>query len=166
MMIAIDILDWIGRITSLIFIITLILGVVAWFRGILPALIRLGNGLSRRKIVIFAKGDHLRSLEASLLDSKLFDKKNVIDISDLSDFGRAEQGTLFLVYWDDWQDKITEILKRKKDFTAMIVYAPIMNSIPRDKMEELNNERNVVVANLRGRLLNDIVSSLITTSYQ
>lgn len=165
-MIVITILDWVGWITAALFLVTLILGIYAWLKGILPALIRLGNGLSKRKIAIFAKGDNLKSLQDLLEDSKLFDKKNIIGISSTSDFGRAERATLFLIFWDDWQDKIDEILRAKKDNTALVVYAPKQNSIPPDKFIELNSKRNVMVANFRGRLLNDIVVSLMTTSYQ
>ena len=163
----VDILDWVGRVTTVIFLLTLAYGIYAWARGILPALIRLGNGLSKRKIAIFARGDHLRSLESLLLDSKLFNKKNVIDISSDSDFGRAEQATLYLIFWHDWQDKITEILNTKKDNTGLVVYAPQdLGLIPQDKLKELTGKRNVIVVNFRGRLLNDIVISLMTTSYQ
>lgn len=163
----ISFLDWVGRFTAVIFLLTLICGIYAWVKGILPALIRLGNGLSKRRIAIFAKGDHLRSLESLLLDSKLFSKKNVIDISSDSDFGRAEQATLFLIFWHDWQDKIAEILSAKKDNTALVVYAPPeLGLIPQDKLKELNGKRNVIVVNFRGRLLNDILISLISTSYQ
>jgi hypothetical protein len=163
----VDILDWVGRVTAILFLLTLAYGIYAWSRGILPALIRLGNGLSRRKIAIFAKGDHLRGLESLLSDSKLFNRNNVIDISAESDFGRAEQATLFLVFWDDWQDKIDKILSLKKDGTALIVYAPSgPRSIPEDKLKELDGKRNVTLANFRGRLLNDIVVSLMTSGYQ
>lgn len=163
----ISILDWISRVTTVIFLVTLIYGIYAWVKGILPALSRLGNGLSKRRIAIFARGDHLRSLESLLLDTKLFNKKNVIDISSDSDLGRAEQATLFLIFWPDWQNQIAEILNAKKDTTALVVYAPQdLGAIPLDKMKELNSKRNVIVVNLRGRLLNDIVVSLMTTSYQ
>lgn len=131
----------------------------------LPALVRLGNGLSRRKIAIFAKGNNLNFLTNLLVDTKLFNKKNLIDVSSSGDFGRAERATVFLVFWDDWQDKIDEILRAKKDNTALVVYAP-PGAIPRDKLVELDNKRNVTVTNFRGRLLNDIVVSMITTSYQ
>lgn len=163
----ISLLDWVGRITSLIFLLTLILGVYAWAKGILPALIRLGNGLSKRKIAIFARGDHLESLKYLLTDSKLFSEKNIINISSDGDFGRAEQATLFLVFWHDWQDKITEILQAKKDNTAVVVYAPSdQGPIPPNKWTELNSKRNITIANMRGRLLNDVITSLISTTYK
>jgi hypothetical protein len=163
----ITILDWVGRVTAVIFLLTLALGIYAWLKGILPALFRLGNGFSKRKIAIFAKGDNLKILMNLLVDTELFDKRNMIDISSGGDFGRAERATLFLIFWDDWQDKIDEILRAKKDNAALVVYAPKgPGSIPPDKFVELNSKRNVMVTNFRGRLLNDIVISLMTTSYQ
>lgn len=160
-------LDWVSRVTAVIFLVTIAFGIYAWLKGILPALWRLGNGFSKRKIAIFAKGDNLKSLNSLLEDTKMFNKKNIIDISSDSDFGRAERATLFLVFWHDWQDKIDEILSAKKDNTALVVYAPQdLGFIPQDKMKKLNSERNVMVTNFRGRLLNDIVVSLMTTSYQ
>ncbi len=163
----IDILDGIGRITTVIFLVTIIWAVYAWFKGILPAMLRLGNGLAKRKIAIFAKGDNYSSLCDLLTDSKLFNKNNIIRISSPGDFGKAEQSTLYLVFWHDWQDKIDEILTSKKDNTALIVYAPQdLGFIPQEKMKDLNSKRNVIVTNFRGRLLNDIVGSLMTTSYQ
>lgn len=163
----ISFLDWVSRVTTVIFLISLIYGIYAWFRGVLPALIRLGNGLAKRKSAIFAKGDHLRGLESLLSDSKLFNRRNMIDITSDNDFGRAERATVFLVYWDDWQDKIDKILNLKKDDTALIVYAPSgPRSIPDDKLKELDGRRNVTLANFRGRLLNDIVVSLMTTGYE
>lgn len=161
----ITILDWVGYATTVIFLLTLALGLYAWLKGIIPPLVRLGNGLSRRKIAIFAKGDNLKTLVNLLEDTKLFNKKNVIDISSSGDFGRAERATLFLIFWDDWKDKIDEILLAKKDNTALVVYAP-PGSIPPDKFAKLDIQRNVMVTNFRGRLLNDIVISLMTTSYQ
>ena len=119
----VDLIDWVGRLTTVIFIVTFVLGINAWAKGIIPALWRLGNGLSKRKIAIFAKGDHLKSLQDLLEDSKLFHIKNLIGISSFGDLGRAERATLFLVFWDDWQDKIDEILSAKKDTDALVVYA-------------------------------------------
>jgi hypothetical protein len=165
--IIISILDWVGRVTAVIFLVTLIWGISAWAKGILPVLIRLGKGLSQRKIAIFAKGENLKSLESLLEDSKIFNKKNVIGVGLDSDLGRAEGATVFLVFWHDWQDQISEILSMKKDTTALIVYAPQeLGFIPPDKSKELNSKRNVIIVNFRGRLLNDIIVSLITTGYQ
>lgn len=159
--------DAFGHISTIIVIVSAIYGAILWFRGIVPVLIRLGNGLARRKIAIFAKGDNLTSLETVLNDSKLFNKVNVLKIPTTRDIGIAEGATLFLVYWPDWKDEIENVIAKKADETALIVYAPQdQGLIPKDTMAVLDRERNVVVNNFRGRLLNDIVVSLITTSYE
>lgn len=135
--------------------------------GLLPVLIRLGNGLRKRRIAIFAKGDALDSLEALIGDSKLFAAKNVTRIASVGDFGRAEDASVFLVYWPDWQQELAQIIAKKADRTALVIYAPQGHGfIPPESMALLEQHRNVVLANLRGRLLNDIVVSLITSGYE
>jgi len=161
------ILDWFGYVSTVIVIFTSIAACVLWVRGVMPVLIRLGHGLSKRKIAIFAKGDSLVSLENLLHDSKLFNRVNVLKIPDEGDFGIAEDATVFLVYWPDWKDQMGKILDHKVDSTALIVYAPQeQGPIPSEVMHLLEKKRNVVVNNFRGRLLNDIVASMITTSYE
>ena len=159
----IDFLDWVGRATTVLFLITLVAGVIAWGRGILPPLWRMGNGFAKRKIAIFAKSENLGILESILLGSSLFNKKNLIGITSPNDLDRAEQATLFLVYWHDWKDSIEKIIEAKKYSTALVVYAP-QEHIEADKMALLNSKRNVVLANFRGRLLNDVIVSLISTN--
>ena len=161
------ILDVLGYFSTVIVIISVLVGIYLWLRGIVPVLIRLGNGLSRRKIAVFATGDMAQSLEDLLHDSKLFDRANVIRITRAEDLGRAEGATLFLVYWPDWRNSVKEILEAKNDGTALVVYAPQdQGLIPQPEMTLLNSKRNVVVTNFRGRLLNDVVVCMITTSYE
>ena len=141
--------------------------VVLWARGIGPVLLRLGMGLARRKIAMFAKGDIAGSLESLLLDSRLFSRRNLVPIRHDGDIDKGRSATLFVVYWPDWSKRLKEILAQKSDGTALIVYAPHDGGpIPKDALLELNRKRNVVVCNFRGRLLNDIVVSMITTSYE
>ena len=106
------------------------------------------------------------SLESLLLDSRLFKKRNVIAIGHDGDIEKGRAATLFIVYWPDWTGSVDEILKEKTDGAALIVYAPQdKGSIPKDALAAFNRKRNVVICNFRGRLLNDIVVSMITTSY-
>jgi len=164
----INILNFVGYLSTFIVIIVFITGMVLWFKGILPVLFRLGKGLSKRKIAIFAKSDNLTSLKSLLLDSELFSEKNIVKITSNDDIGKAEESTLFLIFWHDWGKKdIDEILNKKTDKTALVIYAPQDKGfISKEDFKKINKERNVSIANLRGRLLNDIVSSLITTSYE
>ncbi len=165
-MLVLTFLDWVGWVSSALLVVAIILGAIAWIRGIVPALYRLGNGLAKREIAIFAKGDNLTSMMSLLEDTKLFNKRNIITIASDNDLGRGEKATLLLVHWDDWENKIEDILLAKKNATALIVYAPRQNSIPTAKFLVLGKYSNVTVTNFRGRLLNDIVVSLMTTGYQ
>ncbi len=158
------IFDWLGYASTIIVLASLFYALFLWARGIAPVLVRLGNGLARRKIAIFAKGDALRSLEDLLHDCKLFNKANVISIATEGDISRSEEATIFLVNWADWNHQIESILQQKKDGTAVVVYAT-HGSISPEMMGRLANERNTAVCNFRGRLLNDLVTSMITTSY-
>lgn len=165
--IAIAVLDVLGYISTILLIVSLVYGVYLSISGFLPVLIRLGAGLKKRKIAIFAKGDSLNSLQALFKDSNLFNSRNVIPITSVSDLGRAEMASVFLVYWPDWIEHLPQILTCKKDRTALIIYAPQgEGSLPNESILLLEQHRNVVLANLRGRLLNDIVISLITTGYE
>ena len=160
------ILNYLGYASSILVLVTTVLAVIAWFKGIRPAIIKLGNGLAKRKIAIFAKSDTLSSLISLLTDSGLILKDNITHIAKEDDFGKSEDSTLFLVYWPDWKDKILKIRDIKRDGEALVIYAPRSEGmIPENVMAELDKGRNVTVVNFRGRLLNDIVTAMITTGY-
>ena len=159
-------LNFLGYVSTIIVGITFFLAIVAWFRGITPALVRLGNGLAKRKIAIFAKSDALSSLNSLLIDSGLFLEKNITKITKEDDFGKSEGSTLFLVYWPDWKNEIVKIKDLKQDNEALVIYAPrSAGLISENVMGELDKGRNVTVVNFRGRLLNDMVTAMITTGY-
>lgn len=155
-----------GYALTIIFAFGVLYAVYLWARGIAPALIRLGNGLARRKIAIFAKGNVADSLHSLLGDSNLFRHTNLITIRHEGDIGKAEPASVFLIHWPDWIGAIDQILAQKRDKTALILYAPPGNMVPPDVMAKINNVRNATLVNLRGRLMNDIVLSMITTSYE
>ena len=96
----------------------------------------------------------------------MFNGKNICEITKKEDIGIAEQASLFLVFWPDCQNYIDDILSKKLDTYALIVYAPReLGSIPEDQLKKIDGFRNTSVTNFRGRLLNDVVTAMITTSY-
>lgn len=156
----------IGTIETIAFVTITVTAIVLWARGIWPVLYRLGNGLANRKIAIFAKGDTRASLKSLLLDSELFREKNIFEISGVNDLGKAETASVYLVYWPDWSNDIGKILSMKPDRCALVVYAPYnLEKIPADQMMNLDGKRHTAVTNFRGRLLNDIVASMVITPY-
>jgi hypothetical protein len=158
-------LEYIHLVVFLIGVVAIIVGFVAVVRGVVPVLWRLGNGLANRKIAIFAKGDNGPSLKSLLLDSKLIRNKNIVDVSRPEDIGRAEAATVYIVVWSDFADDIDAILNRKSDSCALIIYSPYdQEPIPSAQMKKLDGTRHTAVTNFRGRLLNDVITSMITTS--
>lgn len=154
----------IGAAVAVVSAIALAYGV---FIGVLPTLIRLGKGLSRRKVSIFAAGAELASIQNHLTDSRLFKQKNILSVQSLSEISRAEDCSVFVVYWNQWKDNLDSILKIKKDRTALLIYAPQIDGfIPKDDMAKLETHRNVIVTNFRGRLMNDLVVTMISSGYE
>ena len=167
-------LTYVGYFTTILFILGVLWAAILWARGIIPVLYRLGKGLSGNKIMIFAATDNASSLENMLIESGLFQKQNISHISSIDDLERTEGFSLFLVYWPDWEDNIRKILTQKTKKTALILYAPHVidpatgkpKIVPKEIMSELNEKLNITLVNFRGRLLNDILVSMITKSYQ
>ena len=151
-----------GGISTLITLTAVLYGAYLFARGIFPVWYRLGMGLSKRKIAVFAEKefDDLRDM---LVESGLFLKKNVIKIEKQS-IKKAQGMTLFLIHWKSFESEIEKILEMKEFGTALIVYAPQSEGfIDKPMMDKISQERNSIVVNLRGRLLNDILVSMITT---
>jgi hypothetical protein len=159
------IIEPVGTVETVILAFGIGYAIYLWVRGVLPALLRLGNGLAKRKIAIFAKQDNLASLKHLLTDSKLFRERNICEIGRKEDFGRADKASVYLVLWPDWTEEIDEILNKKSDNCPLIVSPPDRGRIPDEQMKRLDGKRNTAVTNFRGRLLNDIVTAMITTSY-
>lgn len=162
-----NIIAVVATIDTIILIIVVIYSATLWLRGISPVLYRLGSGLAKRKIAIFANAENCASLKNLLLDSKLFNQKNIYEIGGVQDIGRCEDASVYLVFWHDWVKDIDTILDKKPDRCALVVYAPYEGGkISSEQMTKLDGHRHTAVTNFRGRLLNDIVVSMITTHYE
>ena len=107
------------------------------------------------------------STEFTATHQKRRGSKNILEICGSQDIGKAEEASVYLVFWPDWIQNIDEILNEKPDKCALVVYAPYnLPRIPEDQMVKLDGKRHTAVTQFRGRLLNDIVTSMITTHYE
>ena len=80
---------------------------------------------------------------------------------------KAESISLLLVHYNSFRDKINEIISIKHDSDALIIYAPQEEGfIEKDILKNINSQRNAIIVNFRGRLLNDVLVSMITTGYK
>ncbi|EKD44716.1 MAG: hypothetical protein ACD_71C00032G0004 [uncultured bacterium (gcode 4)] len=151
-------------ITTTILVAGLIYKIISWFFGITPVIFRLGIALWKREIAVFSSLEVFDSLKSTLIDSWIFKEKNIIHIK-RENIDKSKSKTLFLVDWETFWNEIEVIFNARKDSqTAVVIYAKPA-SIPQDKMTDIANRTNTIVVNFRGRLLNDILNSLITTSY-
>ena len=156
---------FVGGVTTLLAVIGLLCTVFKVAKGLLPVWFRLGMGLSKRKIAILAE-DQFSDLKDLLVDSHLFSSNNIITVGRES-LKKAEVATMFLVHWQPFKSHIDNILDIKKDSDALIIYAPQQEgSIEKEDMAKLTSQRHTIIVNFRGRLLNDIFTSMITTSYE
>ncbi len=161
------VLNFIGLATTIITVIGIVLVGYWTVRGLIPALYRLGYGLQRRRIAIVATGDGLNNLEGLISDSRLFNSKRIIRVAGQGEIEAISRANLILINWPDCRDYLDDILRLKNEQTALIVYAPHSGGrIENEDMEKLEKRKHVVVCNFRGRLMNDIVTSMITTGYE
>src|SRR5687768_12185968 len=111
-----------GGLATLASIIAVIVIAVLVIRGVFPVWYRLGLGLSNRKLALFAETE-FEALKSMLVDSKLFQEKNIIRI-DKKELKKAEPLSLLLVHWKPFESEMENILDLKRDSAALIVYAP------------------------------------------
>ena len=136
-------------------------------KGVLPVWYRLGIGLSKSKIAIFSTGGDFSKLKSMVICSKIFKEKNIIDEIHKGEIKPACGAKIFLVHWKYFKDEIEKIIDLKKDDTALIVYAPKEEGAIDDKnLSIINNERNSLIVNFRGRLINDMLISLVTANFR
>ena len=153
-------------LSAIITIITILLFIISLLKSnIFIVLYRFARGLYSRDIAIFADNNNFNSLKELLTDSKIFKENNIHQI-DKKSIDKAGNYTIFLVHYLSFEDKIDNILSIKKDSAALIIYAPQEEGkIKHDILQKINEKRNSIIVNFGGRLLNDILISMITTSY-
>ncbi|MFN2502029.1 MAG: hypothetical protein ABR530_08460 [Pyrinomonadaceae bacterium] len=118
------IFEILGYPATIIVLCGFVLTTVRYVRGAVPVGMRLGKGLSTRKIALFARDEGLATLREVVLRSSLFHEKNLRDVTDPSNFDNHEGTDFFIVYYPHWKDHIDLILGAKKDQMPLLVYCP------------------------------------------
>ena len=144
---------------------TLLVTILLFIWGMLPVLWRFGNALVHKKIAIYASGDNGSDLEELIKEMKIF-KGGIQLVRNKNSIENGENADIHLVRWSDSKDFFDQIIKKKKKDSAIIVYCPHEDGQLNQKaIEVLNTYKHAVLVNFRGRLLNDIITSLITIKY-
>lgn len=151
-------------VSTVVLIWGVLLKIIFRFFGITPIVVRLWKALWGRNVAIFASDAAYNELKDTILDSKIFKEKQIEQIRE-NGLEKAKKHSLYLVDRSSFADKIYEIYSLRKDEqTAIIIYA-LPGDIPPETMKDISNRSNTVIVNAKGRLLNDLFTSLITTKY-
>lgn len=161
----------VGGATVVIAVVNLLLLIAFYFLGITPVLWRLGLGRWLRKIAIVSNTEMYSLLRKDLVDSGIFREKNISPISSQS-LSEIKDSDLLLVHYQSFtEEEVKTILANKKSKAGMVFYFPEFapeegRMISKEMLKQINVKENTTVVNFRGRLLNDIITTLITTSYE
>ena len=161
-----SILDVAGWASILSHAVALFLGacaIVLTAMGVVRVLFRMSRALSKNKIAVFANVNEFDDIQQVLVDSGLFKKKNIHHINKGRVMAAASMD-LFVLHWPSFNEKIDDVLSIKKDAVGLVVYAPREDGdVNKADRKKLNRHRNVSLVNFRGRLLQDVFISTITT---
>jgi hypothetical protein len=154
----------VGGFTVIIAVFNLFYRIIFTIIGVSPIIIRIGKGIWRRKIGIIGNVEAFSTLSSCIIESGIFKKNNVVHIP-IETLDKSKSYSVLLVDWESSKEHIDNILiNRKNHNTAIIVFAK-SGTIPQDMMPTIANNSNTVVVNFKGRLINDLLNSLITTSF-
>ena len=134
------------------------LGKAAW---------RFGLALSRKKIAIIASDEDYHDLEEDLSDSDLIKKKNIMRVS-TKQLAKAKEALLLIIVYEYLnKDEFEEVVKGKSARCGLIVYCPPgKGSIPPEEMALLSKTAFTALCNFRGRLVNDVLLMMLSTSFK
>lgn len=160
-----------GGICAILLIIGILLNFIFWILGITPLIWRLGYGRWTRKIAIVANTETYNNLKKDLVDSGIFRASRIQHITDQSLSDVKDHNLLLVHYQSFTEEDIKIILANKKSSAGMVFYFMGFSpqdgqTIPNEIRDKISNSANTSIVNFRGRLLNDIITTLITTSYE
>lgn len=162
-------IDVVGIATTLFAIGLFFWAVISWSMGVFPLFLRLGFGRWSRKIAIIANDEKYSSLKTDLIDTGVFREKNIYQIKNGA-LSKVKDVSLALVHYQSFsEEEITTILNNKKPNAGFIFYFPEFTPpatvIPTNVMNNINSHQFTTVVNMRGRLMNDIMVTLLSTGY-
>ncbi len=159
-------IDVVGVLTTVFAIALFIWTIISWCLGVFPLFLRLGFGRWIRKIAIVANDEKYASLKSDLVDTGIFREKNIYQIKNDA-LAKVKDATLALVHYQSFTEaEVNVILANKKADAGFIFYFPEFTPpatvIPLNMMKAINNHPFTIIVNTRGRLINDIVTTLLS----
>lgn len=157
-------LDVAFRLFGLVVLITIFLGA---FAGITQALWRFGLALFGKKILVIADESDYEDIREDLSDSGLIKNKNIQRISNKHLDKINDALMLIVVYGYLENDDFEAVLRRKNSRCGLIVHCPPEKGrIDERQMSLLSKTSFTALCNFRGRMVNDVLLMMLSTSFK
>lgn len=152
---------------SLIGILATVAVIVGCVWRLVPAAWRFGLALYGKKIYVFSNADEYEDVKHDLVDSGLIKGKNIKRISD-KQIGKAREALLLIVVYGYLNDEdFRTVVSSKRQRCGLIVYCPPGGiRIENETMEYLNKSPFTALCNFRGRMVNDVLLMMLSTSFK
>lgn len=157
-------LDVAFRLFGLVALITIFLGA---FAGVTQALWRFGLALFGKKILVIADESDYEDIREDLSDSGLIKNKNIQRISNKHLDKINDALMLIVVYGYLGNDDFEVVIRRKNSRCGLIVHCPPEKGrIDERQMSLLSKTSFTALCNFRGRMVNDVLLMMLSTSFK
>lgn len=149
---------------GLVALIAIVLGA---FAGITQALWRFGLALFGKKILVIADEGDYEDIREDLTDSGLIKNKNIQRISNKHLDKINDTLMLIVVYGYLGNDDFEAVVRRKNSRCGLIVHCPPEKGRIDDRqMSLLSKTSFTALCNFRGRIVNDVLLMMLSTSFK
>lgn len=158
--------DGVSLILEICGAISFVLLALGAFTRVGKALVRFGLALHAKKIMVVADAADYSDIKEDLCDSGLIKKENIQLISD-KHLAKAKETLLLVVVYGYLDESAFESVVKGKDARCgLIVYCPPEKGrIREDEMQLLSKTNFTALCNFRGRLVNDVLLMMLSTSF-
>lgn len=161
----------VGGAISLVFefigFLSLIALTISAFTRLGKAAWRFGLALYGKKIMIVANDEDFRDLKEDISDSGLIKSRNIQRISEKQLAKTKNALLLIIVYGYLDKDDFKSVVTRKSARCGLIIHCPPEKGrIKDDEMDLLSNTAFTTLCNFRGRLVNEVLITMLSTSFK
>ena len=159
----------------IIIIISFFINVITFFSTIyfmfkfsekpIKIVFKFSKNIMQCRIAIYSNPD--RDLNSTIKSMNVFEEKNIRTIIPNNDINIGKDSNLLVINYEDFSDRILKIIDECRNSTKIpvIIFANPGAIQPITLLNEITNRNNLTIVNYKGRLLNDIITSLITTEF-
>lgn len=160
----------VGTLATVVQIAMFIILVLICCRYLISVAKRFGLGLWKRQIAIITSDTNLvNSLKADLTSTGFIRAGNVVHISieNLKDLPGYSIAVIDYGSFLGDKGQLCNFIEQMDSSVGIVLYCrPEHGRLSDELMQKINNSSRVILTNFRGRLVNDVISSLVSTPYE